>query len=404
MKLPVYMDNHATTPVDPRVLDAMMPYFKDRFGNVGSGHLCGRDVRQPVVTARKQMADLIGADPCEIVFTSGATESDNLAIKGVAWANRDKGRHIITCVTEHKAVLDTCKYLDDKGFDVTFLPVNEHGQITLEDVKAAVRLGPEGSSDRTILVTLMGANNEIGTIHPFAEIGKFLRSHGIIFHVDAAQTAGKIPFNVKDACIDLASFSAHKMYGPKGIGALYVRQCEPKIDIELQMHGGGQEYGIRSGTLAVPMIVALGKAAELAREELQEEIVHLRTLRDRLQNGICSQLSHVKVNGHPSERVPGNLSLTFKDLDGEMLMLSLKDICCSATSACSAAAAEPSYVLRAIGLTDDEAFASIRFGVGRFNTEEEIAYVIQKVVDTVTRLRVGTGAPAVNVKMSERGI
>lgn len=404
MKLPVYMDNHATTPVDPRVLDEMMPYFKDRFGNVGSGHLCGRDVRQPVVVARKQMADLIGAQSSEIIFTSGATESDNLAIKGVAWANRDKGRHIITCVTEHKAVLDTCKFLSSKGFDVTFLPVNEHGQVTLEDVKAAVRLGREGSSDRTILVTLMGANNEIGTIHPFTEIGKFLRSHGIIFHVDAAQTAGKIPFDVKDACIDLASFSAHKMYGPKGIGALYVRQCEPRINIELQMHGGGQEYGIRSGTLAVPMVVALGKAAELAREELKEEMIHLRNLRDRLQKGICSQISNVKVNGHPTERVPGNLSLTFKDIDGEMLMLSLKDICCSATSACSAAAAEPSHVLRAIGLTADEAFASVRFGVGRFNTEEEVDYVIQKVVDTVTRLRVGSGAYAGNIKMSERSV
>lgn len=404
MKLPVYMDNHATTPVDPRVLDEMMPYFKDRFGNVGSGHLCGRDVRQPVVTARKQVADMIGAQPSEIVFTSGATESDNLAIKGIAWANRDKGRHIITCVTEHKAVLDTCKYLSEKGFDVTFLPVNEYGQISVDEVKATLRLGREGTTDRTILMTLMGANNEIGTIHPINEIGKLLRSHGIVFHVDAAQTAGKIPFNVKDACIDLASFSAHKMYGPKGIGALYVRQCEPKLNIELQMHGGGQEYGIRSGTLAVPMIVALGKAADLAREELHQEMVHLRKLRDRLQKGICDQLAGVKVNGHPTERVPGNLSLTFKDLDGEMLMLSLKDICCSATSACSAAATQPSHVLRAIGLTADEAFASLRFGVGRFNTEEEIDYVIKKVVDTVSRLRVGSGAQITNIKMSERTV
>lgn len=390
MKFPIYMDNHATTPVDPRVLDTMLPFLRDKFGNVGSGHLCGRDVRNPVVVARQQVADLIGATPQEIVFTSGATESDNLAIKGVAYGNQERGRHIITCVTEHKAVLDSCHFLEQKGFAVTYLPVDRDGRITVEQVAGAMRHGKPGTTDRTVLVTLMGANNEIGTIHPIADIGALCREHGILFHVDAAQTAGKIPFDVQKMNVDLASLSAHKMYGPKGIGALYVRNCTPRMALEVQMHGGGQEFGFRSGTLAVPMIVALGKACELAREELHDEITHLGRLRDRLQTEITTKLGGVRVNGHAVERVPGNLSLTFSGVDGEMLMLSLKEVCCSATSACSAALAAPSHVLKAIGHSDDEALASIRFGLGRFNTEEEVGYVVEKVLETVKRLRPGS--------------
>ncbi|MGE0175257.1 MAG: cysteine desulfurase family protein [Oligoflexales bacterium] len=390
MKFPIYMDNHATTPVDPRVLDAMLPFLKDKFGNVGSEHLCGRETRSPVAIARKQVAALINAGPDEIVFTSGATESDNLAIKGVAFSLKKKGDHVITCKTEHKAVLDTCKFLEAKGFTVTYLDVDRYGRVSAADVRKAMDKRP----GKTVLVSLMGANNEIGTIHPLQEIGTLCKDNEIVFHVDAAQCAGKIPFDVRACHADMASISAHKMYGPKGIGALFVRKSL-RDKLEPQMHGGGQEWGIRSGTIAVPMAVALGTACEIAMEELSRETKRLSSMRARLEKTIVKEVGGVKVNGHPDERLPGNLSLTFENVDGEMMMLALKEICCSATSACSSALPAPSHVLRALGLTDNEAMATIRFGIGRFNTDEEVDYVAQRVKDVVTALRQGlTPKPA----------
>jgi cysteine desulfurase len=396
MKFPIYMDNHATTPVDPRVLDAMLPFLKDKFGNLGSEHLCGRETRSPVAVARKQVASLINAGPDEIVFTSGATESDNLAIKGAAFALKSKGDHIITCKTEHKAVLDTCKYLEEKGFKVTYLDVDRFGRVGAKDVQNAMEKYP----GKTILVSLMGANNEIGTIHPIKEIGKLCRDKDVVFHVDAAQCAGKIPFDVRESCIDMASLSAHKMYGPKGIGALYIRKAV-RDKFEPQMHGGGQEGGIRSGTLAVPMAVALGIACEIARDELKPEMSRLSAMRSRLEQRIVKEVGGVRVNGHPEERLPGNLSLTFENVDGEMMMLALKEICCSATSACSSTSPTPSHVLRALGHTNAEALASIRFGIGRFNSEEEVDYVADRVKDVVTALRKGVAPkPATGAVLS----
>lgn len=386
IKFPIYMDNHATTPVDSRVLDEMLPYLRDKFGNVGSGHICGRDVRDPVTKARMQVAGLIGAQPNEILFTSGATESDNLAIKGTAFAHEGQGKHIITAVTEHKAVLDTCKFLEGKGFAVTYLPVDRYGMVDVDLVRRSIRKGKVGTTDRTILVSLMGGNNEVGTIHPMAEIGNMLRGEGVFFHIDAAQTAGKIPFNVNAVQADLASISAHKIYGPKGIGALYVRRSNTALQLEPQMQGGGQEFGLRSGTLAVPMIVALGKACQIAMEELEAENEHLAKMREALWVGLQTNLSNVRLNGHPTERLPGNLNVTFTGLDGEMLMLALKNVCCSATSACSAQMQAPSHVLKAIGLSDDDALASIRFGLGRFNTLDEVQYVVQNVIEAVKKL------------------
>lgn len=378
------MDNQATTPVDPRVLDEMMPFLKDKFGNVGSAHLCGRDVVGPVGLARKQVADLMGVKPNRIFFTSGATESDNLAIKGVASAFRKEGRHIITQVTEHKAVLDTCKYLETLGFSVTYLGVDHCGRVDPEELRNAIQTGRKGTRSRTVLISIMGANNEIGTIQPIKEIGEIAKEFGIHFHVDAAQAVGKIPFDAINLGADLVSISAHKMYGPKGIGALYIR---PGLDIDCQMHGGGQEGGFRSGTLAVPMIVALGKAAELARMELDEEVKSLESLRKRLEKGICSQLDGVKINGCPELHLPGNLSVTFAGIDGDRLMHLLGQICCSATSACSTSSPKPSHVLAAIGMSEEEARASIRFGIGRFNTEDEVDFVIERVTTAVKELR-----------------
>ncbi len=388
MKLPVYLDYQATTPVDPRVVEAMLPYLKDKFGNIGSSHLCGRDVVGPVALARQHMANLIGAKAKEIIFTSGATESDNLAIKGVASARRELGRHIITQETEHKAVLDTCRYLETQGFEVTFLKVDSFGKIRPEQVKSALRMGREGTVERTILVSIMGANNEIGTLQPIKEIGAILAGRGVIFHVDAAQTVGKVPFNVNELGVDLAAISAHKMYGPKGIGCLYVRQG---VELDCQMHGGGQECGYRSGTLAVPMAVALGEAARLAREELEHEVVELARMRDLLQSGLETKLNGTRINGHPSERLPGNLSITFDDIDGERLLLGLNQVCCSATSACSSASLKPSYVLKAIGLSDRQALSTVRLGLGRFTTDEEVDFAINHIVSAVQALR---GPPA----------
>lgn len=394
MKLPIYLDNQATTPVDPRVIEAMQPYFMDMYGNVGSAHCFGRAVRKPVSEARTQVADLIGGTAEEIIFTSGATESNNLAIKGIAWANRGKGKHIITTAIEHKSVLATCLSLEEFGFAVTVLPVDAHGQVSAEQVRAAIRCGQEGTTDRTVLISIMGANNEIGSIQPVKEIGTIAREAGVFFHVDAVQAAGKIPFDVNDVQADLVSVSGHKMYSPKGIGALYIRKSNPKIPLAIQMHGGGQECGLRSGTVPVPLVVAMGKAAELARLGLQDEIRHMTGLRERFWNKVRSGLTGVRLNGHDEERVPGNLSLTFAGIDGEMLMLGLKDVACSSSSACSAGAAKPSYVLKAIGLTDDEALATLRVGIGRFNTAEEIDYAAQKLVEIVQKQRISFGALA----------
>lgn len=381
MKLPIYLDNHATTPVDPEVLRAMLPYFTEEFGNAASrNHQFGWRAEEAVERARQQIARLINADPKEIVFTSGATESDNGAIKGVAEMYREKGNHIITVVTEHKAVLDTCKRLEKSGYEVTYLPVQKDGKVSPEAVKEAV-------TDKTILITIMVANNEIGTIHPIAEIGRIAREKGILFHSDATQAVGKIPVDVQAMNIDLASLSAHKMYGPKGVGALYVRRKAPRVRLAPIIDGGGHERGMRSGTLNVPGIVGFGKACELCGQKMPEEASRLRALRDRLKEGIMGALDDVYLNGHPTDRLPGNLNLSFAYVEGESLLMGLKDIALSSGSACTSATLEPSYVLKALGVGEDLAHSSIRFGLGRFNTEEEVEYVITEVVKNVNRLR-----------------
>lgn len=381
MKLPIYMDNHATTPMDPRVLEAMLPYFTEVYGNAASrSHSFGWRAEEAVETAREQVAALIGANPKEIVFTSGATESDNLAIKGVAHFYRSKGNHIITSTVEHKAVLDTCKALEKQGFKVTYLPVNTFGQVTVESVRAAIT--PE-----TILVSIMWVNNEIGTVNDIGAIGALCKEKGVIFHTDAVQGIGRLPFNVDELKVDLVSVTGHKMYGPKGVGAMYVRRRNPRVRLELQMDGGGHERGMRSGTLNVPGIVGLGKAAELAKAELQQNYDKVLSLRERLHKGITSRLKDVFLNGHPTERHPGNLNLSFAYVEGESMLMALKDVAVSSGSACTSASLEPSYVLRAIGVGEDLAHTSIRFGIGKFNTEEEVDYVIDLVVEKVNKLR-----------------
>lgn len=380
-KLPIYMDNHATTPVDPRVLEAMLPYFTTEFGNAASrSHVFGWRTEEAVEDAREQIAQLIGASSKEIVFTSGATESDNLAIKGVAEFYRTRGNHIITSATEHKAVLDTCKHLEKEGFQVTYLPVTREGLVEPEAVRAAI-------TPQTILVSIMWINNEIGTVNDIATIGKICKEKGVIFHCDAVQGIGKMPFSVEEMQVDLVSLTAHKMYGPKGVGALYVRRRNPRVRLAIQMDGGGHERGMRSGTLNVPGIVGFGKAAELARLEMDLNLAKVTGLRDRLWKGITSRLTDVYLNGHPVHRHPGNLNLSFAYVEGESLLMALKELAVSSGSACTSASLEPSYVLRAIGVGDDLAHTSIRFGVGKFNTEEEIDYVIDLVVDKVSRLR-----------------
>ena len=381
VQTPIYLDNHATTPIDPRVLDAMLPYFTERFGNAASkSHPFGWEAEAAVDTAREQIAKLIGAAAKEIVITSGATESDNLAIKGVAEAYREKGNHIVTCVTEHKAVLDSCKVLQKHGFEVTYLPVRSDGLIDVQQLK-------ESLTDRTILISLMAANNEIGTINPIKEIGRLAKEKNILFHTDATQAVGKIPLNVETMGIDLLSLTAHKMYGPKGVGALYVRSNKPRVRLAPLIDGGGHERGMRSGTLNVPGIVGLGKACEIAQKEMSAEGERLIALRERLKDGIVAELDEVYINGHESERLAGNLNMSFADIEGESLIMGLKEIAVSTGSACTSASLEPSYVLKAIGLADELAYSAIRFGLGRFNTEEEIDFTIHRVVEEVRRLR-----------------
>ncbi|HEX6532395.1 MAG TPA: IscS subfamily cysteine desulfurase [Nitrospira sp.] len=382
MKFPIFLDNHSTTPMDPRVLEAMLPYFIEKFGNAASrNHAFGWEAEEAVDTARKQIARLIKADPKEIVFTSGATESDNLALKGVLEMYKEKGNHIITATTEHRAVLDTAKSLEAKGLaTVTYLSVDKQGTVNPQDVRNAI-------TDKTVLISVMLANNEIGTINPVQEIGKIAKEKGVLFHCDATQGIGKIPVDVQAMGIDLMSFSAHKLYGPKGIGALYVRKKNPRVRIAAQMDGGGHERGMRSGTLAVPLIVGFGKACELCEQEMPAESARLAKMRDRLQTGIMTALEETYLNGHPTNRLPGNLNISFAYVEGESLLMGMKEIALSSGSACTSATLEPSYVLRALGVGTELAHSSIRFGIGRFNTDEEIDYAIKKVIEIVTKLR-----------------
>jgi len=382
MKLPIFLDNHSTTPMDPRVSDAMLPYFVEKFGNAASrNHAFGWDAEEAVEQARKHIATLINADAKEIVFTSGATESDNLAIKGVLEMYKEKGTHIITSATEHRAVLDTAKSLEAKGLaTVTYAPVDKYGMVNPEDVRNAI-------TDKTILISVMFANNEIGTINPIQEIGKIAKSKGVLFHCDATQGVGKIPVDVQAMGIDLMSFSAHKIYGPKGIGALYVRKKSPRVRLVAQIDGGGHERGMRSGTLPVPLIVGFGKACELCREEMGPESTRITALRNQLQTAIMSELEESYLNGHPTDRLPGNLNISFAYVEGESLLMGMKDIALSSGSACTSATLEPSYVLRALGVGVELAHSSIRFGLGRFTTSEEIDYTSKKVIEIVKKLR-----------------
>jgi len=381
IKLPIYMDNHATTPLDPRVLESMLPFFMEKFGNAASrNHPFGWAAEEGVEIAREQIAKLVDATPKEIIFTSGATESNNLAIKGVAEMYREKGNHIITEVTEHKAVLDTCKRLEKNGYRVTYLPVQKNGLIDLEDLKRAI-------DDKTILVTIMAANNEIGVLQPIAEIGKICRERGVLFHTDAVQAVGKVPIDVNKQNIDLMSITAHKLYGPKGVGALYVRRKNPRVQVSAIIDGGGHERGMRSGTLNVPGIVGLGKACAIAQEEMQQESARLAGLRDRLRDSIMSRLDETYINGSEEHRLPGNLNISFAYVEGESLLMGINDIAVSSGSACTSATLEPSYVLKALGTGDDLAHSSIRFGIGRFNSAAEVDYVADRVIETVERLR-----------------
>ncbi len=381
IKLPIYMDYHATTPMDPRVLETMLPYFTETFGNAASrSHPFGWEAEKAVDHARAQIAGLMNADPREIIFTSGATESDNLALKGVAEMYREKGNHIITSVVEHKAVLDSAKRLERWGFDVTYLPVDDTGMVRPEAVAEAI-------TDKTILCSVMFANNEIGTVNPLKEIGAICRERGVLFHSDAVQGFGKIPFDVQEMNVDLASVTAHKLYGPKGCGALYVRRRNPRVRLAAQMDGGGHERGMRSGTLNVPGIVGFGRACEIAAAEMEEEGRRLTAYRERMREQIVGALEETYLNGHPTQRLPGNLNLSYAYVEGESLLMGLKEIALSSGSACTSASLEPSYVLKALGVGDDLAHSSIRYGLGRFTTDEEVEYAIKSTIDTVTRLR-----------------
>jgi len=381
IKLPIYMDNHATTPVDPRVLEAMLPYFGEKFGNAASrNHAFGWTAEEAVENARGQIASLVGASPKEIIFTSGATESDNLAIKGVAEMYREKGNHIITQVIEHKAVLDTCKRLEKYGYEVTYLPVGKDGRVSPDAVRKAI-------TPKTILISIMYANNEIGVVNPIAEIGKIAKEYGVLFHVDGVQAVGKIPVDVQKDNIDLLAISAHKIYGPKGVGALYVRRRNPRVQLSAIIDGGGHERGMRSGTLNVPGIVGLGKACELCQKEMAEEGARMRRLRERLKDGIFARLDEVFINGSMEHRLPNNLNVSFAYVEGESLLMGINDVAVSSGSACTSATLEPSYVLKALGVGEDLAHTSIRFGIGRFNTEEEVDYVVNRIVEVVSRLR-----------------
>lgn len=381
VKLPIYMDNNATTPVDPRVLEAMLPYFTEKFGNAASrNHSFGWEAEDGVSTAREQVASLIGADDKEIVWTSGSTESNNLAIKGAAEMYAEKGKHIITAIHEHKAVIDPCKRLQKQGYEVTWLEPGRDGIITAQQVKDAIR--PD-----TILVSIMWANNEIGTINEIEGIGKVCKAAGVLFHTDATQAVGKIPVDVEAAGVDLLSASAHKFYGPKGVGCLYVRRRKPRVRLTPIFDGGGHERGMRSGTLNVTGIVGMGAAAAIAREEMAAETARLSHLRDKLEKTITSQLEGVVVNGHPDKRLPHTSNISFGWVEGESLMMAIKEIAVSSGSACTSASLEPSYVLKGLGIGDDLAHSSLRFGLGRFTTEEEVDYAAAKVVEGVNKLR-----------------
>jgi cysteine desulfurase len=381
MKLPIYMDNHATTPLDPRVFKAMKPYFCEIFGNPASrNHSFGWQAADAVEKARKQVAELVDASAKEIIFTSGATESNNLALKGVAQMYAEKGNHIITAATEHKAILDTCKRLEKDGVRVTYLPVEPSGLVDLEKLSAAI-------TDTTILVSIMHANNEIGVVQNIREIGRIAKERGVLMHTDAAQSAGKIPVDVAKNNIDLLSLSAHKVYGPKGIGALYVRGRDPRVQITAQMDGGGHERGMRSGTLNVAGIVGLGEACAIAKKEMAEESKRLAHLRDKLKDRLLTNLDEVYVNGTLDSRLPNNLNISFAYVESESLMMGINDVAVSSGSACTSATLEPSYVLKALGVGDGRAHSSIRFGLGRFSTEEEVDYVAAKVIDVVKKLR-----------------
>ncbi len=381
MKLPIYLDNHATTQTDPRVVETMLPFFSEYFGNAASrNHSFGWVAEEGVEIARTQIANLIGANSKEIVFTSGATESNNLAIKGVAEMYAERGNHIITAATEHKAILDTCKHLEKQGYRVTYLPLQGSGLIDLDMLRDSI-------TDKTILVSIMYANNEIGVIQQVAEIGKICKDKGVLFHTDGVQSVGKIPVNVIKDNIDIMSLTAHKMYGPKGVGALYVRRRNPRVQLSAQMDGGGHERGMRSGTLNVPGIVGFGKAAELCHQLMDVEMPKHRAMRDRLKVKLESSLEETYINGTMESRLPHNLNMSFAYVEGESLLMGINDIAVSSGSACTSATLEPSYVLKALGLGDDLAHTSIRFGIGRFNTDEEIDYVGNKMIEVVNKLR-----------------
>ena len=381
LKLPIYLDNNATTPMDPRVLEAMIPYFTEKFGNAASrNHSFGWVAEEAVDYAREQVAKLIGADPKEIIFTSGATEADNLAIKGVYEMYATKGNHVITCTTEHKAVLDTCKHIEKAGGQVTYLDVKEDGLIDLNELEKAI-------TDKTVLISIMYGNNETGVVQPIREISKIARKHGVLFFTDATQAVGKIPVDVNADGIDLMAFSGHKMYGPKGVGALYVRRKNPRVKVTSQMDGGGHERGMRSGTLNVPAIVGFGKACELCMNEMESEAKRLSKMRDRLENALM-ELEETYVNGNREHRLPHTANISFKYVEGEGLMMGFnKNIALSSGSACTSASLEPSYVLKALGLGDDLAHSSLRFGLGRFTTDEQIDFTIKAIKETVIKLR-----------------
>ena len=381
MKLPIYMDYQATTPVDPRVLDAMLPYFKEDYGNAASrNHTFGWKAEEAVSRSREQIAKLIGASPKEIIFTSGSTEAINLAVKGVAEMYGAKGKHMITCQAEHKAVLDTCKHLEKQGFEITYLKPDKTGRVTVDAVREVLR-------EDTILVTLMWANNEVGTVTPIREIGALCRERGVLFFTDATQAVGKIPVDVEADNVDMLCLSAHKIYGPKGVGCLYVRRRKPRVRLVAQMDGGGHERGMRSGTLNVPGIVGIGKACELCGEELEAEMARAAELRDYLEDRICSRTDYVALNGNREHRLPGCLNVSFNFVEGESLLMGINDVAVSSGSACTSASLEPSHVLRSMDVGDELAHSSIRFGIGRFTTREEIDYAADKVVEVVSRLR-----------------
>lgn len=381
VKTPIYMDNHATTPTDPRVVEAMVPYFTEVFGNAASrNHSFGWQAEEAVENARAIVAKAINADPKEIVFTSGATESNNLAIKGIAEMYAEKGNHIITCVTEHKAVIDPCKKLERQGFDVTWLPVKPSGLIDLDELRAAI-------TDKTILITIMHGNNEIGVIQPLDEIGAIAAEKGIVFHTDATQTVGKIPVDVKKSNVHMLSFSGHKIYGPKGVGVLYVRRRKPRVRVTPILDGGGHERGMRSGTLNVTGIVGLGKAVELCMEEMESETKRLSGMRDHLRKRLLESIPESYENGDPNNKLPHSLNISFSFVEGESLLMGIAEVAVSSGSACTSASLEPSYVLKSLGLGDELAHSSIRFGLGRFTTQEEVDYVADKLISVVEKLR-----------------